>query len=730
MTVRRLARSLWPLLFIILLALGYRLLIMADRAAAPPEVAAWDPLPGGSDQKVYLERLQALQSGNYPSGRFRYQPGFIYFLGLVSAITGSSDLLSLRLVLVVIASLNCGLMAGVAWLATGRRGAGIAAGLLLAFYPPIAFYDADFVITSQALVLATLMTATAWLASRRPRTLIWPALTGLTLGAGAVTRFELLAPGLASACWLLALQGLRRAWRQVLALALAALLLIAPVALHNRQRGADYLITPAGPREMYRGNNRDADGLRSPSNASATTHNDYLYWLLQDIALEPGRFAQLVLRKLAFFLSSQEAGNNLNFAISGQAVSPWLARNPLNFSLLLALTMAGLAMLWRAGQRPLALLLLTGALTYLLMVLLLWVESRIKTPVVAWMLPAAGFAIDRGLAALRRGSLATGLRRNWRPLLAIAGLLLLIEAGVRELPRDVTLAALPAEATAANLIYDGRLELVGWQVREQYSPRNSIRPFQPWVVSLYWRLAQASAVDYSFSLKYFIGERAVISYDRPLGYVAFPRDYSSDWQVGPLYVEHIGLSYKRHDGPLERTGRVVLDVYPERDPEAGFDPYDSDGARQGRPVLARPAILLPPGNNDVSQGDREIAFGDALHLLGADLPARAAPGERVAIRSAWRSGAQQIEAPYAIGVFLFRDGEYISNVDSPPAGGALQTFSLLPGYHFDDEKWLNLPPEAGLYDVHLGVYDQRSMARLPVAGAADNLHFIGSIQVP
>ncbi|MCY4525667.1 MAG: hypothetical protein OXB89_03580, partial [Anaerolineaceae bacterium] len=63
MTTRRLARTLWPLLVIVLLALGYRLLIMADRAAAPPDVAAWDPMPGGSDQKVYLERLPALQAG-------------------------------------------------------------------------------------------------------------------------------------------------------------------------------------------------------------------------------------------------------------------------------------------------------------------------------------------------------------------------------------------------------------------------------------------------------------------------------------------------------------------------------------------------------------------------------------------------------------------------------------------------------------------------------------------
>ncbi|MCE2488782.1 MAG: hypothetical protein J4G17_02255 [Anaerolineae bacterium] len=729
MTTRRLARTLWPLLVIILLALGYRLLIMADRAAAPPDVAAWDPMPGGTDQKTYLEHLQALQAGDYPPTRFRYQPGFVYFLGLVSALTGSSDLLSLRLFLVSLASINCGLMAGITWLATGRRGAGLAAGLLLAFYPVSAFYDTDFVITSQALVLATLMTGATWLAWRRRRQLLWPALTGLTFGAGAVTRFELIAPGVVSAGWLLWFKGLRRAWRQIVTLTLTALLLIAPVALHNRRGGASYLITPAGPQEMYRGNNRDTDGLRSPSNASATTHDGYLHWLLQDIALEPGRFAELMLRKLAFFLSSQEAGNNLNFSLSGQAVSPWLARNSLNFTLLLVLTLAGLVMLWRAGQRPLALLLACGALAYLLMVLLLWVESRLKTPVIAWMLPAAGFAIDRGLVTLRQGSLPAALLRNRRALVALVALLLLIEAGVRELPRDVTLAELPADATPANLIYDETLELVGWQVREQYSSRHSIRPFHPWVVSLYWRLLHKTGIDYSFSLKYFIDDQAVIAYDRPLGYVVYPRDFSSKWQVGPVYVEHVGLSYKRYDGPLERTGRIVLVVYPQRDFEAGFDPFSAAGEKQSRPVLAQPAILLPPGRNEVPVAGEEIAFGEALYLLGVDLPARAAPGKRVAVRSAWRSGAQQIDAPYAIGVFLYRDGEFISNVDSPPAHGALQTFSLLPGYRFDDEKWLDPPHQPGQYDVYLAVYDQRDLVRLPVAGAVDNLHFIGSMEV-
>ncbi len=717
----------WPLLFIIVLAFSYRFVIMADRAAAPNELSKWNPLPTGTDQSAYFARFLALQRGDFPPPQFYYQPGIVYFLGFAGALLQTSDMAALRLFTAALAALNCGLMALFTWRATGSRTAGLASGLMLALYPVSAFYDTDFVITSQALVLATLLFGSAWLAHRRPRNLFWPLVTGLAAGAGAVTRFELVAPAFVCALWLL-LRRDARGLRQFLLVALGALLIIAPVALHNRQGGADYLITPAGPLEMYRGNNRDTDGRRSPSNAYDSTHYDYLHWLLQDIALEPGRFAQLQVHKLALFLSSIEPGNNLDFDKSGRGISSVLAHNPLSFSILLILSLAGLLALWREDQRPLAALLLAGGCSYLLMVLLVWVESRLKTPVIAWMLPAAGYAVARALAAMRNGSLPAVLRRNAGLLAGMLLLLLAIQAGATGLPRDVTVSGLPAGAVPAGLIYDDTLELVGWQVREQYSSRHTIQPFRPWVVSLYWRLLQETAADYSFSLKMLIDEEEIIALDRPVGYIVFPRDFTSDMQVGPVHVEHVGLSYRRFDGPLERSGRIVLDVYPGRDFDAGFVPHDAAGLAQPRPVLAQPAILLGPGRNEVLASGPEVAFGDALLLLGHELPQSGAAGERVRIRSAWRSGPRQIETSYIIGVYLFRDGEFVANQDSPPHAGALLTFSLTPDYHFDDEKWLTLPQTPGRHEAYIGVYDQHTMARLPLAGSASNLHHIGSIE--
>ena len=317
-----------PFVLIVALAFGYRLVIISDRAAAPNEDARWDPLPEGHDQRTYIEQLHDLQAGEFPPSSFFFQPGIVYFLGVIAAVAGTTDLLVLRLILVALASLNCALMALVTWRWTGRRRAGYFAGLLLAFYPVSACYDTDFVITSQAVIIATLMCGFTWLARTRPRNLLAPLCIGLLTGFGAITRFELIGPGAVCIAWLLR----TRSWRSIALALLGVATFIAPVALHNRAGGASHLISSEGPRLVYRGNNRDSSGVYGPSNASAATSQDYLGYLWHDIGLEPGRFLELSLRKAALFFTSIERGNNLDFRQSCEDLSPALLANPLDFS--------------------------------------------------------------------------------------------------------------------------------------------------------------------------------------------------------------------------------------------------------------------------------------------------------------------------------------------------------------------------------------------------------------
>ena len=222
----------------------------------------------------------------------------------------------------------------------------------------------------------------------------------------------MIAPGFVCALWLLHGRGRRR----ILLALVGVVLVIAPVALHNRAGGANYLISSEGPRLVYQGNNRDSPGVYGPSNASSATRIDYLQYLLHDIALEPGRFVELSLHKVALFLSGIEPGNNLDFRQSCQDLSPLLSANPINFPVLAVCSAWGLLALWGDGRRHLALLLLVAATSYGLLVLATMVESRLKTPVIVWMMPAAGYALDRALLEVRRGTALAALRRSW-PLL-------------------------------------------------------------------------------------------------------------------------------------------------------------------------------------------------------------------------------------------------------------------------------------------------------------------------
>ena len=192
-------------------------------------------------------------------------------------------------------------------------------------------------------------------------------------------------------------------------------------------------------------------------------------------------------------------------------------------------------------------------------------------------------------------------------------------------------------------------------------------------------------------------------------------------ETSAIYVEHIGLMWRGYKGLFERTGRVTVEVYPGREVHKRFTPESVAGIKDTSLVLANPAMLHHPGRNRLATNAKE-SFGDDLILLGWELPATAAPGASVTVTTAWRTGERQIEAAYAIGIYAFLDGVFLANIDGAPANGALQTFSLLPGYHFDDEKRLTMPATAGIYEIFVGVYDLETMERLPVGGREDSLY--------
>lgn len=736
----QLTRRDWVVgLLIVLLAFAFRAVIIFDRANAPNAISAFDPLPVGSDQTTYYTAIAQYHEGTFPPSTYHYQPGMLWFMVGSSQLLNTASLGILRLFAAALASINVGLFMATARLARGRRAESIIAALLLAIYPVSAFYDTDFVITSQAIILLNLALLGVLVLWRWPRAWIGVVLYGLSFGIIAIMRRELLALAPIFGLWLL---WQRPRWRTVIQVGVAAAICVAvllPVIGHNRSNGADFLITPVTNAEIYRGNNRDANGAYHVGPASLSTSQDYMrYWWL-DVKLSPRRYAGLVLHKIGMFLSSHEPGNNLNYMIAGEGTSALLRAVPLDFQILLALFLAGLFVQARRRD-PTAVLFAVSFLMVLAAGLLMWIEARTRTPVVVvMMLPAAAALAEIGTAAYDvvqpvrpRRSLLFGLGAR-RSLLAggcIGAVLVFGTLAESDLPRKVTVDHLPDTAEAVGAVYDDAVELVGWRIEEQYSRAGIITPFSPYVVTFYWRLLHPTDIDYGFGLLFTIDGQPVIVEDHQIGSVNYPFTLTSSWEPGRIYVEHVGLTYKRFDDARGISGDLLLSVYREWE---GDQPLPAVGVEGSRDYLrlAQPAIMygdsaLPEG----LPGDQpSTPFGKMLTLAGWQIPAQITAGQPFDVTLGWTTTGQPIRQSYILAVYAFdARQQVVAQADSPPHSGRLLTSSLPAHYRFGDVKTLTLA-DPGSYTLYAAVYDATTLSRLDVPGSDDDLLRLGEITV-
>jgi len=727
-------------LAVVLLAFAFRLLILVNRAQSPV-VGAFDPLPEGTDQRVYYESIAHYHDGSYPPTRYFFQPGMPWFLIAASTLLRTDNPGALRVLIAWLASVNCGLLIAITRLAFGRRWIAVLAGVLLALYPVSAFYDTDFVITSQAAEFVSVALFGALWLWRAPRQWTGALLIGVSFGLLALFRFELLALAPIVIGWLV---WMRRDRAILLQMALAVVIgvgLVLPTMLHNRAGGADYLITPVGSAEIYRGNSRDADGTYSTPLASQTTGGDYLHFLANDIGLSPRRFIELELHKIGLYVSRNEPGNDLSYVQSGADAAPILRADPLDFRLLSGMFMFGLFSLFVTRKQSASsfMPLTVFVLAFLAMMgstLLIWVEARIRTPVVIVLIPVAAYGVGYTIELIRK-------REHWlelrAPLLALAGIgLLLGIAGVFEssLPRPLTASDLPADAQRVIGLYDQTLELAGWRIEDQYSPTGTIAPFQPYVVSLYWRVVRPTTIDYSFSLAYFLDGQRLLGVDHPIGTISYPAAPTSQWKPGNLHVERVALSYKSFDAPLLISGDVFLSVYRDRDAAHLLSVANISGSSD-HIRLARPAIVWGAGQfaPELPRNLSAVNFGDALTLKSWLFATSATPAQNVPILLGWQTGTQPITRPYTIVVFaLDSAGKVAAQIDSPPRNGRLLTTSLPINYALTDSLNLSAPAATGSYQLMLGVYDSDTIVRLPSmsaggTNAAETLTLLGTLTV-
>jgi 4-amino-4-deoxy-L-arabinose transferase-like glycosyltransferase len=197
------------------------------------------------DAETYFRAASALAAGEgWPEPVYWQPPGYPYFLAAVLWLAGP-DFLAIRLVQAILGALTAALTCAIGTRVFGR-GVGLAAGLVVAGYGLLVYYDGELLPPTLAICLqmATLYCAVRAPGERAGRGWLGTGLLG-GLTAVANATFLLVLP-------VLALAARRRAgW-----LLLGAAVVVAPVTLRNWARGGELVLVSSNAGvNLYLGNN-------------------------------------------------------------------------------------------------------------------------------------------------------------------------------------------------------------------------------------------------------------------------------------------------------------------------------------------------------------------------------------------------------------------------------------------------------------------------------------------
>ncbi len=438
------------------------------------------------DAETYYWAARALAAGEGWAERVYWQPpGYPYFLAAILRVAGPG-FLAPRLVQAGLGALTAALTCALGTRVFGRA-VGLGAGLVVALYGTLVYYDAELLAPSLAICLQM---ATLWLAARAPEERGgrgWLA-TGLLGGLTAVVN----APALVLLP-VLAVAARRRAGWVLLGAALA----IAPVTVRNWAQGGELiLISSNGGINLYLGNNPRYDrtvGMRPGRDWQALVRAPVLHGVTGAgpasrfftarvtayARQDPLGFVALQLRKLRLLLGGDEIPRN-------QEIYPVRAWSPVlrallwkvpglafPFGLLLPLAVVGLGVAARRAPVLGASVVLLG-----LTVVAFFVTARYRAPLVPLLALFAAAGVQWALVEAR----ARG-----RALAAVVAVAVYLLANVGQGPM------------AARMNPDAEQGLAHWLEREGRRPE---------ALQLYERLA--GEVPASFDAWYGVTQLATV----------------------------------------------------------------------------------------------------------------------------------------------------------------------------------------------------------------------------
>jgi len=400
------------------------------------------------DAYTYFQQAKAIAGGDI-AGRsaafdngdaYAQGPGYPFLLASVIVLFGLKFVF-LRGMGLLMGAINCLLTAALGKRAFDLR-TGVVAGILAAYWGPSLFFDAEFLaVTSMMtfLLLALLVASNAGLRLSR-----WAAAGALTALAALIWPMALVAAP-AMTTWIMSAKAsLRAKFKAIAILGIAILTPIMPVTIRNIVVGHErVLISWNSGINFYIGNQPDAERLikirpsfqwyrliERPLRYGMRTHSERSAWFLKEtrrsIGEHPGRWLLWMLHKTAIFLNGYEVvrDQDLYYFREYSTLLYVLLWNkgvsfPLGIIWPFALIGAGLFLIGHGGaekwRQPAALLLIFGLL-YSASVILFFVTSRYRLPVIGIVLIFAAWSIGQIWDIIRR--------RHIRSLVPIVALLL------------------------------------------------------------------------------------------------------------------------------------------------------------------------------------------------------------------------------------------------------------------------------------------------------------------
>ncbi len=662
----------------------------------------------GSDHLRYVTDASNLLRGLWPVTDFYVQPGFSLSVGVLNYIV------SPNIQWVHFAQFAAGVFFTFVLARIGLRLMperplyAVLATLLWTLIPMLPFYYV-FALTHAVEAFASITIIYLWLrALQTEKFSLDDVLCGVAFGVAIVVRptFLLLLPLVAlSLMWVKQLDWgtLKPQLLRGIVIVGIAVLTVAPVTLYNYNVSGNFtLVSANGPVNIYQGNNTGAPGVDVYTTNfyyAQTLVNrgvdDYTSLALQEIAKDPVRWVQLLIRKAAFTFGNPETSSNTNFYKHAYNIS-WIIRVlPVRFGVLSILGLIGLVSVLghQANWRKWLPVIGTG-LVVVASSMAFFASTRFRVS----LYPAVLLLATAGAVQLLDWRQLTAQMRRWLLIAAvISGTFVAaapaLQAGI---VRPNVNKTPPATATVIDQPVSEFLTLHAYEVTEAL-------PDDAQLIDLYWQVTGAvpAPETLNVSMKYVAQNGAVVlQQDRTPATGNHPDYPPVNWQVGQLVKD---THFVRLPSELFQTDVIKLEaVVYDKDSLTtyGVHPvaYFVDSAVEAQ----RAALTTDPLNVAIGPLTLETAqLTQTKDALAMDLYLRA-------------NAPQAGDGTLFIHIFDSADNFLFGN-DSLLFEGFYPYEAWQPGTLHKLQRTIDLSAlAAGDYTVRVGIYDPLSIARWPI----------------